>query len=303
MLYNNIIETIGNTPLVKLNHIEEDSAEIYVKLESRNPSGSVKDRPVKYILQSMLNEGHITEGGTVIEPTSGNTGVALAAAGAALGIKVILVMPESMSVERRMLMQAYGAQLELTGAGGMQAAIDKAEELSKELSAPIFGQFTNLNNPLSHEETTAVEILKDLEQVDGFVAGFGTGGTVTGVSKVLKAKNAETTVWAIEPKDSPLISEGHASGHKIQGIGANFVPEVLNLDNVDEVKTISNEDALASAKLLAKEEGILAGVSSGANVYIAKQLAKELGKGKKVVTIITDTGERYLSSGLFNEDN
>ncbi len=303
MLYNNIIETIGNTPLVKLNHIEEDSAEIYVKLESRNPSGSVKDRPVKYILQSMLDEGHITEGGTVIEPTSGNTGVALAAAGAALGIKVILVMPESMSVERRMLMQAYGAQLELTGAGGMQAAIDKAEELSKELSAPIFGQFTNLNNPLSHEETTAVEILKDLEQVDGFVAGFGTGGTVTGVSKVLKAKNAETKVWAIEPKDSPLISEGHASGHKIQGIGANFVPEVLNLDNVDEVKTISNEDALASAKLLAKEEGILAGVSSGANVYIAKQLAKELGKGKKVVTIITDTGERYLSSGLFNEDN
>ena len=303
MLYNNIVETIGNTPLVRLNHIDEDSAEVFVKLESRNPSGSVKDRPVRYILESMLKDGTIQKGGRVIEPTSGNTGIALAAAGAALGIKVVLVMPESMSVERRMLMQAYGAELVLTGAGGMQAASDKAEELSKEYQAPIFGQFTNQNNPLAHEETTAVEILNDLGQVDGFVAGFGTGGTVTGVSRTLKAKNDQTIIWAIEPQDSPLLSEGKASGHKIQGIGANFVPEVLDLTHIDQVVTISNDDAIQSAKALAKEEGILAGISSGANVFIAKKLAKQLGKGKRVVTVITDTGERYLSSGLFNEDN
>lgn len=303
MLYNNIVETIGNTPLIRLNHIDEDSAEVYVKLESRNPSGSVKDRPVKYILESMLKDGTIQKGGTVIEPTSGNTGIALAAAGAALGIKVILVMPESMSVERRMLMQAYGAELVLTGAGGMQAASDKAEELSKEYKAPIFGQFTNQNNPLAHEETTAVEILNDLGQVDGFVAGFGTGGTVTGVSRTLKANNDETIIWAIEPEDSPLITEGKASAHKIQGVGANFVPEVLDLTHIDQVVTISNDDAIQSAKALAKEEGILAGISSGANVFVAKKLAKQLGKGKRVVTVITDTGERYLSAGLFNEDN
>lgn len=249
----------------------------------------------------MLASGQVKPGGTVVEATSGNTGIALSAAGAALGLHIIIVMPASMSVERRKIMAAYGAELVLTGEGGMVAATTKAEALAKEHNAPIFGQFTNMLNPQAHIEHTGPEILADLDQVDGFVAGFGTGGTVTGVSKVLKERNSETLVWALEPQDSPLISQGHAGGHKIQGIGANFIPEVLNLDNVDEVVTVSNEDAIAATLELAKTQGILAGISSGANYFKALEMAKKLGKGKNVVTIINDTGERYLSSGIFDE--
>ncbi|MGY4105673.1 cysteine synthase A [Ignavigranum ruoffiae] len=302
MLYNNIVEAIGNTPLIKLNGLDEEMANVYVKLESRNPSGSVKDRPVRAILENMLETDAIQEGGVIVEPTSGNTGIALAAAGAALGLKVVLVMPESMSIERRKLMTAYGAEIVLTGEGGMATAAKKAQEIADERQGLIFGQFTNQLNPQSHEETTAKEILADLNQVDGFVAGFGTGGTVTGVSKVLKANNSDTLVWALEPKDSPLISQGKAGGHKIQGIGANFVPEVLNLEHIDEVKVVANEDAINTAVATAKEQGILAGISSGANIFMALQMAKELGKGKNVVTIVADTGERYLSSGIFGNE-
>lgn len=304
MLYNNVVEAIGNTPLIKINGLSEDSAEIYVKLERSNPSGSVKDRPVKYILKAMMEQGKLKEGGTIIEPTSGNTGIGLAMAGAALGLKVIIVMPDSMSVERRQLMAAYGAELVLTPAadGAMKAAKAKAEELSRELNAPILGQFSQTANIQAHEETTAQEILKDLEQVDGFVAGIGTSGTIVGVGKVLKSHDDNTRIVAVEPEASPLISKGQAASHKIQGLGANFIPEIYQDNNIDDFYLVSNEEAIASMKELAKSQGILSGISSGANYCAAKKLAKELGKGKKVVTVLPDTGERYLSTGLFNEN-
>ncbi|MBG9980315.1 cysteine synthase A [Facklamia sp. DSM 111018] len=304
MLYNNVVEAIGNTPLIKINGLSEESAEIYVKLERSNPSGSVKDRPVKYILKAMMEQGELKEGGTIIEPTSGNTGIGLAMAGAALGLKVIIVMPDSMSVERRQLMAAYGAELVLTPAadGAMKAAKAKAEELSKELNAPILGQFAQTANIQAHEETTAQEILKDLEQVDGFVAGIGTSGTIVGVGNVLKSRDANIKIIAVEPEASPLISKGQAASHKIQGLGANFIPEIYQDNNIDDIYLVSNEDAIAHMKELAKNQGILSGISSGANYCAAKKLAKELGKGKKVVTVLPDTGERYLSTGLFNEN-
>lgn len=301
MLFENIIETVGNTPLVKLANLNQDRADIYVKVESFNPSASIKDRAAKFILQDLLDKGVLKAGGTIIEATSGNTGVALAMMGAALGIKVILVMPETMTIERRNLMAAYGADLVLTpGSEGMKAATAKAEALAEELSAPIFGQFTNEANIKAHRETTGKEILKDLEQVDGFVAGVGTGGTVSGTGFTLKEANAETIVWAVEPIASPMLSEGHAGPHKIQGIGANFVPDNYKAEVVDRVYTVSNEDAIESTKSLAKTAGLLVGISSGANVFAATELAKELGYGKTVVTVLPDTGERYLSAGLFN---
>ena len=302
MLFNNIVEAIGNTPLIKMNGLADNMANIYLKLESRNPSGSVKDRPVRTIIEHLLKSGQLEKSGLLVEPTSGNTGIALAAVGAALGIKVILVMPETMSVERRQLMTAYGAEIVLTGEGGMQKARDEAEKIAHRRGGIIFGQFTNPLNPVSHEETTAQEILADLDQVDGFVAGFGTGGTITGVSNILKVANPQTLTWAIEPEDSPLVSKGSASGHKIQGIGANFIPQVLNLKNIDQVHLVSYEDAVETTINLARQQGILAGISSGANVYLALQMAKKLGKGKNVVTVIADSGERYLSSGLFDND-
>ncbi|AMB96044.1 MULTISPECIES: cysteine synthase A [Aerococcus] len=303
MVYNNISEAIGNTPIIKLAHEDKDSADIYVKLESRNPGGSVKDRPVKYILKSLLDSGELKEGGTIVESTSGNTGVALSMLGAAFGLHVIIVMPETMSVERRNLIQAYGAELVLTpGSEGMKGAGEKAAEIAKEKNAPIFGQFVRHENVQAHEETTAKEILADLDQVDGFVAGIGTGGTVTGVGKTLKAHDKNTVVWGVEPEGSPLLNEGKAGSHKIQGIGANFIPKILDQNVLDKVDIISNEDAIQGAVHLAHEYGILAGFSSGGNYVSAKRLAKELGPGKHVVTVLPDTGERYLSTGAFSND-
>ncbi|MBD3948793.1 cysteine synthase A [Tuanshanicoccus lijuaniae] len=301
MLYQNIADTIGNTPLVKLNFNETDSADIYVKVESFNPSGSVKDRATYYILQDLLSKGILEPGGTIVEATSGNTGIALSMMGAALGIKVVLVMPETMTVERRNLMAAFGAEIILTpGAEGMAGATSKAESLSKEFDAPIFGQFTNPANIKAHIETTAKEIITDLGHVDGFVAGVGTGGTVSGTAQGLKDNNTGTVVWAVEPEESALISKGSSGSHKIQGIGANFIPDNYDASVIDEVVTVSSEDALAMTRRLANEFGILAGISAGANVTAALRLAKSLGSGKKVVTVLPDTGERYLSVGIFN---
>ena len=302
MLFENIVDAIGYTPVVKINGLDDSYADVYVKLEKNNPSGSVKDRPVKYIIQDLLDKGELKPGGTIVESTSGNTGVGLAMVGAALGIKVIIVMPDSMSVERRKLMQAYGAELVLTPAsGGMSLAGEKAEEIAKEKNAPIFGQFKNEANVTSHEETTAREVLEDVPDVDGFVAGIGTGGTITGVGRVLKENNPETVIWSVEPEASPILTKGEVGSHKIQGLGANFIPEILDQSVIDKIETVSNDEAINTAVELAKSQGILAGFSSGANYAVALRLAKELGKGKKVVVVLPDSGERYLSSGFFGD--
>ncbi|HJG47774.1 MAG TPA: cysteine synthase A [Facklamia tabacinasalis] len=302
MLFENVVDAIGYTPVVKINGLDDSYADVYVKLEKNNPSGSVKDRPVKYIIQDLLDKGELKPGGTIVESTSGNTGVGLAMVGAALGIKVIIVMPDSMSVERRKLMQAYGAELVLTPAsGGMSLAGEKAEEIAKEKNAPIFGQFKNEANVTSHEETTAREVLEDVPDVDGFVAGIGTGGTITGVGRVLKENNPETVIWSVEPEASPILTKGEAGSHKIQGLGANFIPEILDQSVIDKIDTVSNDEAINTAVELAKSQGILAGFSSGANYAVALRLAKELGKGKKVVVVLPDSGERYLSSGFFGD--
>lgn len=302
MLFNNIVDAIGYTPLVKVNGLDEDYADIYVKLEKNNPSGSVKDRPVKYIVQSLLDSGQVEVGGTIVESTSGNTGVGLAMVGAALGINIVIVMPDSMSVERRTIIQAYGAELVLTPAsGGMKLAGEKAEEIAKERGAVVFGQFTNEANVEAHVDTTAKEILEDLPDVDGFVAGIGTGGTVSGVGRVLKDNKADTVIWSLEPEGSPILTDGQVGSHKIQGLGANFIPEILDQSVIDKIETVSNEEAIATAVDLAKTQGILAGISSGANYAVALRLAKELGKGKKVVVVLPDSGERYLSTGFFGD--
>ncbi|WP_338487133.1 cysteine synthase A [Ruoffia tabacinasalis] len=302
MLFENVVDAIGYTPVVKINGLDDSYADVYVKLEKNNPSGSVKDRPVKYIIQDLLDKGELKPGGTIVESTSGNTGVGLAMVGAALGIKVIIVMPDSMSVERRKLMQAYGAELVLTPAsGGMSLAGEKAEEIAKEKNAPIFGQFKNEANVASHEETTAREVLEDVPDVDGFVAGIGTGGTITGVGRVLKENNPETVIWSVEPEASPILTKGEAGSHKIQGLGANFIPEILDQSVIDKIETVSNDEAINTTVELAKSQGILAGFSSGANYAVALRLAKELGKGKKVVVVLPDSGERYLSSGFFGD--
>src|SRR5699024_4206412 len=302
MLFENVVDAIGYTPVVKINGLDDSYADVYVKLEKNNPSGSVKDRPVKYIIQDLLDKGELKPGGTIVESTSGNTGVGLAMVGAALGIKVIIVMPDSMSVERRKLMQAYGAELVLTPAsGGMSLAGEKAEEIAKEKNAPIFGQFKNEANVTSHEETTAREVLEDVPDVNGFVAGIGTGGTITGVGRVLKENNPESVIGSVEPEASPILTKGEAGSHKIQGLGANFIPEILDQSVIDKTETVSNDEAINTAVELAKSQGILAGFSSGANYAVALRLAKELGKGKKVVVVLPDSGERYLSSGFFGD--
>ena len=298
-LYNNVVELIGNTPLVKINRIlEESSAEIYVKLESFNPAGSVKDRIALNMIEDAEAKGKLKKGDTIIEPTSGNTGIGLALVCAVKGYRLILVMSESMSFERRNLLASYGAELVLTPAkDGMQGAIDKANEILKahpEYFMP--NQFENPANPAIHKKTTAVEIWDAMDgRIDAFVAGVGTGGTITGVGEFLKEKNPDIKRIAVEPAGSPVLSGGRPGPHKIQGIGAGFIPKVLNRGIIDKIITVGDDDAFKMSKRLAREEGLLVGISSGANMMAALQVAKELGKGKRVVTVLPDTGERYFS--------
>lgn len=305
--YKGTLGLIGNTPLVEVVNMEKElglRATVLVKLEYLNPAGSVKDRIAKAMLEDAEDKGLLKKGSVIIEPTSGNTGIGLAAIGAAKGYRVILTMPETMSIERRNILKAYGAELVLTdGAKGMKGAIEKAEELAGEIPDSFLpGQFVNPANPAAHKAATGPEIWRDTDgKVDIFIAGVGTGGTVTGVGEYLKEKNPEIRVVALEPEDSPVLSEGKAGAHKIQGIGAGFTPEVLNTSVYDEVFRVKNEDAFAAAKLLAKKEGILVGISSGAALHGAIELAKRPeNEGKVIVTLLPDSGDRYYSTPLFS---
>ena len=304
MLYNNITEAIGRTPLVKINYTEKNMADIYVKIESFNPGGSVKDRPALYMIEDAENKGLLNKGDTIIEATSGNMGIALSMIGAAKGYKVKIVMPDTMSIERRRLMQAYGAELVLTdGKLGMKGSVDLAEQLAKEHKFFLTRQFSNEANVLSHIDTTAKEILEDTDgNLDAFVAGVGTGGTISGISKVLKDHNKDILTVAVQPEKSPVLTGGIPSGHGIQGIGANFIPDNYDRDVIDEVIDMDEETAYLNARNLGVYEGILAGISSGANLAAAIIIANRLGEGKRVVTILPDTGERYLSTILFNKE-
>ncbi|MGM9997406.1 cysteine synthase A [Campylobacter lanienae] len=298
---NSVSELIGNTPLIKINKFGVE-ANILAKCEFLNPSHSVKDRIALNMIESAIATNKIDKSTTIIEPTSGNTGVGLTMIAAERGLKIILTMPSSMSIERQKLLKAFGAELVLTDPKyGMQGAVDEALRLSKEIpNSFIPSQFDNPANPEMHKKTTALEIWNDTDgKVDILVAGFGTGGTVSGVGEILKSKNPNIKVIAVEPAKSPLLSKGEAGPHMIQGIGANFIPKNLNRDVVDEFLTVSNEDAIATAKALAQKEGLLVGISSGANIYAASQVAKE-NPGKTIVTILCDTGERYLSTVLYD---
>lgn len=304
-IYKDVTELIGKTPLMALGKFGKDlGATILAKLEFFNPAGSVKDRVGLSMIKDAEEKGLIKEGSVIIEPTSGNTGIGLASVAAARGYRVILTMPETMSVERRNLLKAYGAEIVLTdGAKGMAGAVEKAKELSKEIEGSIIaGQFENPANPKIHKETTGVEIWEDTDgKVDIFVAGVGTGGTLSGTGEYLKDKNKNVKIVAVEPFSSPLLSDGVAGPHGIQGIGANFVPENLNREIYDEVIKVKDEDAMKTAKELARKEGILVGISSGAAVYAAAELAKrEENKGKTIVALLPDTGERYLSTGIYD---
>lgn len=307
-IYKNVSELIGKTPLVEVSRLSEKlglEKPLLAKLEYFNPAGSVKDRVAKSMIEDAEAKGLLKKGSAIIEPTSGNTGIGLAAVGISKGYRVILTMPETMSVERRNLLKAYGAQIVLTeGAKGMKGAIAKAEELRAEIEGSvILGQFVNPANPKVHIETTGPEIWEDTEgKIDIFVAGVGTGGTVTGVGQYLKSKNPNIKTVAVEPENSPVLSEGRGGPHKIQGIGAGFVPEVLDTGIYDEVIRVSDEDALRTGNLMAKTEGILVGISSGAALYAAAELAgRPENKGKTIVALLPDTGERYLSTALFAE--
>lgn len=307
-IYTSADQLIGKTPLLELAHIEKKlnlNANIYAKLEYFNPAGSVKDRIAKAMIDDAEEKGLLKEGSVIIEPTSGNTGIGLAAVAAAKGYRIIIVMPETMSVERRQLMKAYGAELVLTdGAKGMKGAIAKADELAAGIeNSFIPGQFVNPANPAIHRATTGPEIYADTDgKVDIFVAGVGTGGTVTGVGEYLKSQNPDIKVVAVEPESSPVLSKGTAGAHKIQGIGAGFVPDVLNTKVYDEVFPVSNEDAFATGKLIGKSEGVLVGISSGAAAYAAIELAKRPeNAGKNIVVLLPDTGDRYLSTPLFQD--
>lgn len=306
--YQGAAELIGNTPLMEVVNIEKElglEAKILVKLEYLNPAGSVKDRVAKSMIEDAEAKGILKAGAVLIEPTSGNTGIGLAAIAASKGYRVILTMPETMSVERRNILKAYGAEIVLTpGAEGMSGAIAKAEELAKEIPGSVIpGQFTNPANPAAHRASTGPEIWRDTDgQVDLFIAGVGTGGTITGIGGYLKEKNPEIKIVALEPADSPVLSEGKAGPHKIQGIGAGFVPEVLNTEIYDEIIKAESEDAFAAAKLLAKKEGILVGISSGAALHGAIALARRPeNKGKTIVALLPDSGDRYYSTPLFVE--
>jgi cysteine synthase len=304
---NNVTELIGGTPLVRLNRIvPEDSAEIYLKLEYQNPGASVKDRIAISIVEEAEKDGRLKPGDTIIEATSGNTGIGLAMVAAAKGYKAVIVMPETMSLERRNLLRAYGAELVLTpGSEGMNGAVKKAEEILQENAGFFMAeQFKNQANVKIHRETTGPEIVEAIESIggslDAFVAGIGTGGTITGAGEVLKEQFPNIKVIAVEPAASPILAGGKPGPHKIQGIGANFIPEILNQEVYDEIIHVENDDAFETSRRVAKEEGVLGGISSGAAVYAALKVAKELGKGKRVVAVIPSNGERYLSTPLYN---
>lgn len=308
-IVQNVTELIGDTPLVRLNRlVPEGSAEIYVKLEYQNPGASVKDRIAVSMIEVAEQEGLIKPGDTIVEPTSGNTGIGLALVAAAKGYKAILVMPETMSIERRNLLRAYGAEIVLTpGSEGMNGAVKKAEEIQQESGYFMPQQFKNPANVKIHRETTGPEIVEAINSLDGkldaFIAGIGTGGTISGAGEVLKQNYPEIKIYAVEPAASPILSGGKPGPHKIQGIGANFVPDILDREIYDGVLTVDNEEAFEYARRAAKEEGILCGISSGAAIFAALKVAKELGAGKRVVVIVPSNGERYLSTPLFNFDN
>ena len=302
---NSITDLIGQTPIVKLNRIaDEGHAEVYLKLEFMNPGSSVKDRIALAMIEAAEEKGELKPGDTFVEPTSGNTGIGLAMVAAAKGYQAVLVMPDTMSMERRNLLKAYGAKLVLTpGSEGMGEAIRKSEELAKEHGYFMPQQFKNEANPEVHRRTTGQEIVEQMDQLDGFVAGIGTGGTITGAGEVLKKHFPSVKLYAVEPTDSPILSGGKPGPHKIQGIGAGFVPAVLNTDVYDEVIQVQNDQAFEWARKAAREEGILGGISSGAAIYAALEVAKKLGKGKKVLAVIPSNGERYLSTPLFQFDD
>ncbi|CAM3256589.1 cysteine synthase A [Filibacter tadaridae] len=304
LLGNSIADLVGKTPIVKMNRmVGPDDAEVYLKLEYFNPGASVKDRIALAMIEAAEKSGDLKGGSTIIEPTSGNTGIGLAMIAAAKGYKSVLVMPDTMSMERRNLLRAYGADLILTpGAGGMKAAIEKSEELSKENGWFMPQQFNNEANPEVHRLTTGPEIADVMDRVDAFISGIGTGGTITGVGGVLKERFPDIKIIAVEPTDSAILSGGKPGPHKIQGIGAGFVPKVLDTDIYDEIILVSNDEAYDTARRAAREEGILGGVSSGAAIHAALQVAKKLGKGKKVVAILPSNGERYLSTPLYQFD-
>ena len=305
-IYNNVLETIGGTPLIRINRLAEGKgATVLAKVESFNPGNSVKDRIGLAIIKAAEESGDLKPGGTIVEATSGNTGIALALAGATLGYDVVLTMPETMSNERKVLLRAYGAEIILTpGAAGMQGAVDKANEIVAERdNAILASQFANEANPKIHEDTTGPEIWEDAEgNVDAFVAGVGTGGTITGAGRYLKSKNPDVYLAAVEPADSPVLSEGQAGPHKIQGLGANFVPDVLNREQLDEVLTASLEESIKLSRALATEEGLLVGISAGANLSAALKLAERPEfEGKTIVVVLPDFGERYVSTVLFED--
>jgi cysteine synthase A len=302
MIFNDVTELIGNTPLVRLNNLtDDDSAELVLKLESFNPGGSIKDRIALNMIKEAEKAGQIKPGGVLVEPTSGNTGIGIAMVGAAKGYDVVLTMPESMSQERKQMLKAYGAELVLTPASaGMKGAISKAEEIAAKRGGFVLSQFKNPANPDIHRKTTAKEIISETNgRIDYFVAGVGTGGTITGTGDELKKRINNLKVIAVEPENSAVISGEEAGAHKIQGIGAGFIPEVLNTEIIDRVEKVTNEEAFAAAKNLAVKEGIFAGISTGAAVAAAIKLAKEVGSDKRIVVIAPDTGERYLSTGVF----
>lgn len=302
MLANSVLQLIGNTPVVKLNRVvEPESAEVYVKLEWFNPGGSIKDRIALAMIETAEQEGKLKPGATIVEPTSGNTGIGLAMVAAAKGYRAVLTMPETMSLERRRLLQAYGAELVLTpGSQGMRGAVEKAEELVAAHGYFMPQQFSNPANAQIHERTTGPEIVQQMQgKLDAFVASVGTGGTITGVGRVLRREIPNCKIVAVEPETSALLSGRSAGPHRLQGIGANFIPEVLDTKIYDEVRTVEEEQAFTMARRLAREEGLLVGISSGVNVSVALQLAKELGPGKKVLTVSPSNGERYLSSPLY----
>ncbi|WP_300381927.1 cysteine synthase A [Clostridium sp.] len=302
MIYNGVLELIGKTPILKLNNIiEEDSADIYLKLEKFNPGGSVKDRAALGMIEKAEKEGLLKEGSTIVEPTSGNTGIALAMIGKLKGYKVIIIMPDSMSKERRELIKAYGAELILTdGKFGMNGAIDKANELAKEDGYFLPQQFENIANSQKHYETTAEEIYEDIKDLDMFIAGVGTGGTISGVGKNLKEKIKNIKVVAVEPKCSPVLSGGPAATHKIQGLGSGFIPKNYNVEFIDDVRQICDEEAFKVTKAIAEKEGILLGISSGAAIAVAIEEGKKLGVGKKILVIAPDGGEKYISMGIYD---